>query len=63
MDGNILIQMQQDNTNYQKIVSFTFDKGIASVYDIQIVDENKNQVYLLNGLYVITEEQTRFLID
>lgn len=53
--GNVLLRQEQDNTEYQKIASFTFDEGISGVGRIQIVDSEGCPVRMENAMYVVTK--------
>lgn len=53
--GNVLLKQEQDNTKYQRIASFTFDKGVGNVSSIQIVDGNGDSVWLDNTMYIVTK--------
>ena len=60
--GNIIHQQYQDNTNYQKLTSFTFDTGISNVNQIVILDDNDNRVYIENSMYIVTEEDQQYFM-
>ena len=61
--GNIIHQQTQDNTNYQKLTSFTFDRGISNVNQIVILDGNDNRVYIENSMYIVTEEDQQYFME
>ena len=61
--GNIIHEQYQDNTNYQKLTSFTFDTGISDVNQIVILDGNDNKVYIENSMYIVTEEGQQYFIE
>ena len=61
--GKVIGQKWQDNSNFQLIASFTFDKGINDISEIIICDENDNKVYIEDAIYVVTEERAPFLIE
>ena len=51
---NIINQIEQDNTEYQKLVSFTFQDAMYDVDEIEILDSQNNSVYIENVVYVVT---------
>lgn len=53
--GNELLRQGQDNTKYQLLTSFTFEKGVGNVSNIQIVDGNGDSVWLDNTMYIVTK--------
>lgn len=61
--GNIIHQQYQDNTNYQKLTSFTFDTGISDVNQIVILDDNDNRVYIENSMYIVTEKGQQYFME
>lgn len=61
--GNILRQQYQDNTNYQKLTSFTFDTGISGVNQIAILDVDGNRVYIEDSMYIITEKDQQYFLE
>lgn len=61
--GNIIHQQSQDNTNYQKLTSFTFDTGISGVNQIAILDADDNRVYIENSMYIVTEEGQQYFME
>lgn len=62
-DGNIIHQQYQDNTNYQKLTSFTFDTGISGVNQIAILGADDNRVYIENSMYIVTEEGQQYFME
>lgn len=59
--GKEILRMNQDNTNYQKIVSFTFDEGIHHIGTVEILDSDGNRVNIQNGMYFVTWETSEFI--
>ena len=62
-DSNIIYQQYQDNTNYQKFTSFTFDTSINDVNEIVILDGDGNEVYIENSMYIVTEEDQQYFME
>ena len=62
-DGNIIHQQSQDNTNYQKLTSFTFDAGISDVNQIVILDADDNRVYIEDSMYIVTEKGQQYFME
>ena len=60
--GNVILQKVQDNTNYQNIVSFTFDSGVRNVDSIEIRDIDGDRVYIQNGIYIVTEAKEPLIL-
>lgn len=53
--GNELLRQEQDNTKYQLLTSFNFDRGVVNVSSIQIVDSSGDSVWLENTMYIVTK--------
>lgn len=60
--GNVILQKEQDNTNYQNIVSFTFASEVPDAASIEIRDIDWNRVYIRNGIYVVTKADERIIL-
>lgn len=61
--GNEVCRQYQDNETYQLITSFTFDTPLSQIGSIVILDEDGNQVYLENSLYIVTKMGNQFLME
>lgn len=54
-NGNIVNQVEQDNTEYQKLVSFTFQDAMRNVNEMEVLDSENNNVTIENAFYIVTE--------
>lgn len=54
-NAEIIGRIEQDNTEYQKLVSFTFQDAVYGVSDIEILDSQDNSVNIENAVYVVTD--------
>jgi hypothetical protein len=62
-EGNIIVQKEQDNSNYQKITSFTFDEAVEGVSEIVILNSSGNRIFIENAMYIVTEAGSQFLLE
>lgn len=54
--GNLIYSQSQDNPNYRRITSFTFEHPVSNAAEIRILDQHRNNVYIENSIYIVTEE-------
>lgn len=62
-DGHVITEVEQDNTEYQKIASFTFADPVYDVDGIQILNERGEGVWIENGIYLVSSQQESLLKD
>lgn len=60
-DGNLIAESRQDNTEYQKIVSFSFEDEVHGVDGIQILNERGEEVWIENGIYLVSSQKESLL--
>ncbi len=61
--GNEVHRQVQDNENYQRIASFTFDDPISDIGYIHICDSEGKNVFIENSMYVITKSGSPFIVE
>lgn len=59
--GNIMKEMEQDNTEYQRIASFSFEEAVYGVAGIQILNGRGEAVQIENGIYLVSSTQEELL--
>ncbi len=59
--GHMITEVEQDNTEYQKIASFTFADPVYDVDGIQILNERGEEVWIENGIYLVSSQQESLL--
>lgn len=59
--GKVIKLVEQDNPANQKLVSFTFDKPLYGVDEIQIINEKGEQMAIDKGIYFVTKSDEELL--
>ena len=60
-NSNILVEQNQDNSEYQMLTSFTFSEGIKHAEKIRVLDKNGKEVHLENAMYIVTNADNPLL--
>lgn len=62
-DGKMIQRVSQDNSKYQKMVSFSFEEAVYNVSEISILNDHGQNMNISNAIYFVTQTNENLLKD